>query len=109
MLKDIAEDEDIAKKKYDGKIVSLSGEFLSVKKKVGNGFNRLVELKGDGKCPIYCKVWSSDNPFLNKLKPGEPMTFLGELGVTNAGKLKLTDDKVELGNAILTRASVVPQ
>jgi hypothetical protein len=101
LLKDIASDA-AAKQKYDGKIVFLSGEFVSVKKSdTGFGFHRIVELKGDGKRPIHCQGKSSDDLFLKKLKAGEPVTFLG--------KLELSANKVELKDALLTRAPVLPR
>jgi hypothetical protein len=109
LLKEIAADENAAQKKYDGKIVLLSGEFASFKEKPGAGFDRIIELKGDGKRPIYCTEWSSDDHWLKQLKPGAPVTFMGELKVTNAGPVKFLEDKVELSRAILTQAPVLPQ
>jgi hypothetical protein len=100
LVNEIAADEKAARKKYDGKVVLLSGE-LAPGKKGASSSDRLVELKGDGKRSITCMTWSGDEPFLKKVKAGEPVTFLGEL--------KLTGDKVELKNALLTKASVLGQ
>ncbi|HWG47392.1 MAG TPA: hypothetical protein VN688_31805, partial [Gemmataceae bacterium] len=89
-----------AQKKYDGKVVFLSGEFVSVKKGK-TGLNQVVELKGDGKRPILCEGKSSDDIFLQKFKAGEPVTFLG--------KLEFSANKVELKDALLTRMPMLPQ
>jgi hypothetical protein len=106
LLKEIAADEEATAKKYKEKVVLLTGEFLAFKE---DGGDRGIELKGDGKRPIRCLLISDDKPFVSKLKPGESVTFLGRLNVTNAGKFKISDDKVELQQSILTRASVLPR
>jgi hypothetical protein len=99
LLKDIAADKDAAEKKYDGKVILLSGEFVSDD-----------ELKGDAKWSIIFMT-AFDDPLLKKLKGGERVTFLGELRFIRieSADRKQTDDQLYLIDAILTQASVLPK
>jgi hypothetical protein len=97
LLKEASSDMNAARKKYDRKFVFLSGQFVSVTK---GGITRTVQLQGNGPLPVTCEVSAADAPLLNSLKAGEPVTFLGEVMLT---------DRLELGRAVLTRASVIPE
>ncbi len=97
LLKEAVADKDAARKKYNRKFVFLSGEFDSVTK---SGAFRTVQLKGAGGFAVNSEVHESDARFLNSLKPGEAVTFLGQV--------LLNDRLLKLGSAILTRASTIP-
>ncbi len=102
---DYAENHTVAKMKYDGKTVALTGPFNDVGEDIGQPFIEAYGFsqKAGGLAAVRCMLAKGQEPAVIAYKPGSTVTVVGRPGPFYDGVRGVAKPYVQLDGCVLKR------